>query len=138
MILNIECIREILLFLEKNLTYVGDSMEHSMFTMYQVTEAISKEKKLDEKQLMYAIEKMYEARIIEADIHYGAQHSILYCNIYDISFYGHQFLESIRPETIWKKTKSIVGKVGNHSIKFVEDTAQKCAVTATAALINKV
>lgn len=60
----------------------------------------------------------------------------MFCNIYDISYQGHQFLESIRPESVWKKTKTIVSTVGNHSLKFIEDTAQKCAVTATATFIN--
>lgn len=35
-----------------------------------------------------------------------------------------------------EKTKTIVSTVGNHSLKFIEDTAQKCAVTATATFIN--
>lgn len=37
-----------------------------------------------------------------------------------------------------EKTQTIVSTVGNHSLKFIEDTAQKCAVTATATFINNI
>ena len=77
-----------------------------------------------------------QVHIIEADIHKGAHHNILSCNIYDISFYGHQFIENIRPESVWEKTKGIATSIGNHSLKFIEDTAQKCAVTATATMVS--
>ena len=104
--------------------------------MTKVIKDIQNKKELDENLLAYAIKKMCEAHIIEADIHRGANHDILSCNIYDISFYGHQFLENIRTESVWEKTKSIASSIGNHSLKFIEDTAQKCTVTATATIIN--
>lgn len=136
--LDIECVREVLLYLENNLIYDNESYsyEHLTITMTQVIEDITNQKGLDEKLLAYAIEKMCEVHIIEADIHKGAHHNILSCNIYDISFYGHQFIENIRPESIWEKTKGIATSIGNHSLKFIEDTAQKCAVTATATMVS--
>lgn len=136
--LNIECIREVLLYLENNLSYEDEpcSYEHSTITMTTVIDDIAAQGGFDKNQLAYAIEKMCEVHIIEADIQEGAHHNILSCSIYDISFYGHQFLENIRPESVWEKTKNIAASIGNHSLKFIEDTAQRCAVTATAALIN--
>lgn len=45
-----------------------------------------------------------------------------------MTIYGHNFYNSIQEDTIWNYTKHIVGKVGNHTLKFIEDTAQKVAV----------
>lgn len=136
--LDIECVREVLLYLENNLIYEDNtySHEHLSIEMTNVIEDIANQKGLNKNLLAYAIEKMCEVHIIEADIHKGAHHDILSCNIYDISFYGHQFLENIRPETVWEKTKGIAASIGNHSLKFIEDTAQKCAITATATIIS--
>lgn len=136
--LDVECIREILFYLEDTLEYTNELYKHKTVTMYQVIENIHNNKGLDKNSLAYAIEKLCEIHFIEADIKYGVCHSFMFCNIYDISYQGHQFLENIRPESVWEKTKTIVSSVGNHSLKFIEDTAQKCAVTATATFINNI
>ena len=56
-------------------------------------------------------------------------------DVNSITYAGHKFIESIRPQTIWDKTKSIISKVGTHTLKFVEDTAQKIAVEYAKSLI---
>lgn len=58
------------------------------------------------------------------------------CTIEGVTFKGHQFYENIREPSTWEKTKNIANSIGNHSLKFIEDTAQKCAVTATAAIFS--
>ena len=87
--------------------------------------------KYSKDEMRYTIEKMIEGHILNIR---GSLNT--YYEITDISFYGIQLLEKIHPETIWEKTKSIANKVGNHTLGFIEDTAQKIAVTATTALIN--
>ena len=41
---------------------------------------------------------------------------------------GYQFAETIKEPTIWEKTKSIAGRVGNHTLGFVEGIAHDVAV----------
>ena len=137
--LDIECIREILLYLETNLKYANDkpyTYKHTTISIRKSVDDINKSKGLDKDLLAYAIEKMCDAHIIEANISRGSHNSIIACDIYDISFYGHQLLEKIRPETIWDKTKNIAQSIGNHSLKFIEDTAQQCAVAATTTFVD--
>lgn len=86
--------------------------------------------KYTKDELQYIIEKMIEDRILDI---MGSLDT--YCEITDL-FYGMQLLEKIRPETTWEKTKSIANKVGNNTLSFIEDTAQKIAVTATVTLIE--
>lgn len=54
---------------------------------------------------------------------------------------GHQFYESIRPEPIWNKTKSIISKVGVHTLDFIEgvahDVAVESAKQATAIMMTQ-
>ena len=68
------------------------------------------------------LKKMLEAHIIQSN-----RNSSLAFEICDISFYGIQLLNAIRPMDAWNKTKSIIKQVGNHSLKFVEETAQMVA-----------
>jgi hypothetical protein len=41
---------------------------------------------------------------------------------------GHQFAETIKEPTVWEKTKSIANKVGNHTLRFLENLAHDVAV----------
>lgn len=82
-------------------------------------------------ELSYAINKMLEGGLLNYS---GSLNS--YYQITDMSFYSTQLLEKIRPESIWEKTKSIANKVGNHTLNFLEDTAQKIAVASATALIT--
>lgn len=41
-------------------------------------------------------------------------------------------------EHFWNKTKSIISKVGSHTLEFIEDTAQKIAIEYAKSLINSV
>lgn len=50
------------------------------------------------------------------------------CSISDVTIYGHNFYESIRENTTWSKTKSVIGKVGNHTLHFIANSAQMIAV----------
>lgn len=134
--LDVECIREILIYLENNLDFIEGTYKHNNIGRSKIVKDLHSTKGLDKDLLAYAIEKMCESHIIEADIIIGSCHGMTHCNIYDISYQGHQFLDSIRPESIWEKTKNIANSIGNHSLKFIEDTAQKCAVTATAAIFS--
>lgn len=41
------------------------------------------------------------------------------CSIEDITFSGYRFIESIREPSVWEKTQSIIGKVGNHTFDVI-------------------
>lgn len=60
--------------------------------------------------------------------------------IYSITYTGHQFLETIRPKTVWEQTKMVVSKAGSSALQFVASTAQmilaECAKQAVASFIN--
>lgn len=45
------------------------------------------------------------------------------CTIEDVTMKGYQFLEAIKDPTIWEKTKSVAGKVGNYTLSFITGVA---------------
>lgn len=135
-----DAMRDVLMFLEENIKYekygTFDDKRKTTYNINMIVEdnyfnKLFSKHKYNKDELQYTIEKMVEGHILNT---VGSLDT--YCQITDISFYGIQLLEKIRPETTWEKTKSIANKVGNHTLSFIEDTAQKIAVTATATLIN--
>lgn len=64
-----------------------------------------------------------EAGYINADIHLYPNGQYDYYGVFDITFPGHQFLETIRENRVWNKTKGILGKVGSSSFSLISQIA---------------
>ncbi len=139
--LNIDCIRDVLIYCADNInvekTTVGKwNLKYvSLHSLYQS----DLKDNYSEKEIMYSVSKLYECGFIEIRNRVPKQSIYMEsCHIVDVTFRGHQFLESIKEPSSWEKTKSIAKSVGNYTLNFIEDTAQKIAVAATTALIAKI
>lgn len=87
---------------------------------------------------MYSVMKLCEYNYITLAKVYPneGQKYIDSCTITDVTVCGHNFYESIQEDTIWNKTKHIIGDVGNHTLKFIEDTAQKVTIESAKQAIT--
>ena len=95
-------------------------------------------KEFEKKEIMYSVMKLYEYRFITVSKIQptNGQQYFDSCEITDVTVYGHDFYNSIQEDTIWNKTKNIVCQVGNHTLKFIEDTAQKIAVESAKQAVT--
>ncbi len=67
----------------------------------------------------YQLEKMEEAGLIDRDkgrAGYSPEHI-------KITFNGHDYLDAIRSETVWNKTKDGISAVGGMTLAMVKDLA---------------
>ena len=119
--LNYDCIRDVLLYLEENL-----ELNNSIYL-----ENIKLDYSSDD--IYYSVQKLEEISYINARIIKADGVAILDAIIFDITFYGHEFLNTIRPKTVWEKTKDISGKLGTKSISAITQIASQIA----AQLISK-
>ena len=132
-----EAMRDVLILLKEKVVHkYDDDTDKKGFTVYLIVEdkyfsELFSKHKYSKDELSYTIEKMLEGGMLNYS---GNLNS--YYQITDMSFYSTQLLEKIRPETTWEKTKSIANKVGNHTLKFIEDTAQKIAIASAATFIT--
>lgn len=110
-------VRELLLQLESNLPI------NSMLKLNQSN--------TDEKTLYSAL-KLLEAGFLDGEYlpYIGGDFLII---IKSITWSGHEFLDNIRSEEGWKKTKTIIKNIGGASISLVSDFSAK----VTAELISK-
>lgn len=138
MSINENCIREILKFLiESNnvLCFPNQFFRYESFSAIEIHNNIPQ---FELNDVLYSLKILNEAGFITGhnlkayDIAKDSNNVI----VYDVTYRGHSFYNSIKPENVWKKTKNIVNKVGVHTLNFIEDTAQKIAVNSATALIT--
>ncbi len=127
--LNIDCIRDVLIFLEENLE-ISDDLEIKSQNLYAIFNGL--EGKYKESEIAYTLLKLKEGCYIQAQTLMG---SGIISNIIvsSITYEGHQFIESIRSEKVFKEVKNKLGKVGNFALDIVQKVAVNCAVSLITA-----
>lgn len=115
--LNPDCMRNILFYLEEHLTITND-------LEFQEISVLGLDKKLNYpvQELANTALVLYEAGLIEAEVDYGDNHIHLF-DIYRITYDGYQFIESIRPQSVWEKIKIIGSHIGSFSIDVISQIA---------------
>jgi len=54
--------------------------------------------------------------------------------VFDLSWRGHEYLDTIRDPKIWKSTKATLGRVGNWSFGLAVDVAKALAISEARKL----
>lgn len=142
--LNPDCVRDVMIYLEEHLGYVERDdvgLEHNEIYLSKMADELSGKHKYGVDEARYAAEKLIEARYITAGkIVTGANGAIISCPIIDISWNGHEFLNTIRPKSIWKATKEGAAKLGLMSIRALATISAKVAeaVITNPTIINQI
>lgn len=74
--------------------------------------------------VVYALQKLEEAGFVNAKITRTLNGGI-FVFVTDITWYGHEFLDNIRPQTAWEKTKGVVSQIGGASLNIMSTVASK-------------
>lgn len=109
--LNPDCIRDILIEVEKSSTF-------------QLGLVIDKECPLFDKyswsEIAYHLDQCQMANLLTStNIYYSDE----YAYISNLTPEGHEFISNIRQDTNWNKTKQIARKVGSFSLSAIKDIA---------------
>ena len=122
--LNHDCVRDLLLYLEENLN-LNDALSVENISL----------KDYSTEELLYTADKLYEAGYINCSrkIYDNADLVIL---VSSITYDGHQFLDNIRDDKIFNKTKSILSTLKSVSIEIVSETASKVITNAINQQFN--
>jgi hypothetical protein len=123
--LNHDYIRDILLFIEKELDYKNNSgFTHKEITNGQLVynESFSKH---DKDELNYALEQLIKSGYIDLasnpNIHRG---NINIADIIGLTWAGHELLDNIRNDTVWNAVKKKASKFENFSISTLAASAK--------------
>lgn len=112
--LNQDCIRDLLLYLENNLSIDKNLCINGL-----------KLKKYSQTDLLYTAQKLEEAGYIKCK-NSRYYDSFLPCiDVSSITYQGHQFLDNIRDDKVFNKTKSLMSSLKSVSIEIISETSSK-------------
>lgn len=113
--LNHDCVRDLLLFIEENLEY-GYYIQANEVQIGNYSQ----------QEILYAADKLLEAGYINATRkEYLDNPGIPQIRINSITWDGHQFLDNIRDNEVWKHTKGILSKFSSVSIGIINNVASQ-------------
>lgn len=134
--LNPDCIRDVLLYLEENLK-VKDCQKFSEITLSQLQDALSQYQPED---VFYSVYNLHEIHFIDGRFSDINDMKMYFCEINNITWNGHQFLNTIRPKTVWEATKQGASKLGIMSMHALSTIAMKIteAVITNPVVIDNI
>lgn len=135
--INEDCIRDILSYLVDNLTLKINNNKGDFDSISLLSLMKNFEEKYSKEDIWYSVYNLSQDRFIETnDIRTQSRNGFVFVDIYNVTHRGHQFNETIQPPTIWDKTKSVVSKIGVHTLGFIEGTAHDIAVESAKQAVT--
>lgn len=131
--LNYDCVRDALLFIE-SIDYINESESGIIeFEEVDISCLYTNLPEYKHEDIYYALFNLEQAGLINASS-LDADSGVCDYVVNYITYSGHEFLEHIKPTTIWESTKSTLSKVGAISIDIITQVASN---VLTNLLISK-
>lgn len=121
---NLDCTREILFLLEEKLTISSD-LEICSLALEEIACYLNK---YEIGEIANTLIVLNEAGFLVADAIFS-EDSIEDILVSRITYNGYQFIECIRPESVWNKLKSTGGKVGALTINVATQIASSLLIS---------
>lgn len=93
-----DCIRDVLLYLESELEVDLTKHNFTKINLEQLKDHFSCI--YNEEDIWYTVYNLKEIRFIDGRINDGGSHKMMFCEIENITWNGHQFLNTIRPTSV--------------------------------------
>ena len=116
--LNYDCLRKILLIIETELNW-DDDLQYSYVNLLILCNNLTD---FSKAEIAYASKMAIEADLIDANI-IDCDSCILDIHYYGLTYEGHQFLDTVRENKVWRKTKDIIGSAGGASLSIIKSIA---------------
>ncbi|MBA4686344.1 MAG: DUF2513 domain-containing protein [Candidatus Galacturonibacter soehngenii] len=118
--LNYECVRDILLTCESNLVLTSQLQ----FEVIRLKTLCSILTQYSKEEIAYTVILLDEAEYLECNI-IEADNFIADIRIYRLTYVGHEFLETIRPDNIWSKIKRVLNTTGTITLPLISNVGQQ-------------
>lgn len=118
--LDLNCVRDTLLTLEEWLV-LNDDLEFEYLDLSEICKS-SAMIRYSKPTVAYALVLLKEAGFIEAIIDYASD-GICELDVVRLTFQGHQFLDTIRPQSTWDKIHAVSEKTGLKSLSAIMEIA---------------
>lgn len=135
--LNYDCLRDILLYCEDKMVFTNDPRNNRVIQPVGI-DRILNNLSYSKDDIRYSILKLEEAEYIHIKHRNpNNDYSTIQSGSIDIITHkGHQYLESVREQSVWEKVKSVAENTGNHTLEFLKLVAHDIAVESAKAYIT--
>ena len=117
--LNYDCVRSVLLTVEKSKT-IDEELNLNPLTVETIFEQLPK---YEDNEILYTIEKLKEAGYINAALLFAAGH-FLDGAVSSTTYSGHEYLDNIREPDVWRKVKAMLKNAGATTLPLISQAAQ--------------
>ena len=117
--LNYDCLRQLLLALEET-SFIDDDLKYECSSFHEINELIPD---FQQNEIAYTTILAEEAGLIIASV-IDADDGFVDCTYYRLTFEGHQFLDTIRDNSVWSKVKRSISKVSSVSLDILISVAK--------------
>ena len=117
--LNYDCVRSVLLTVEKSKT-IDEELNLNPLAVETIFEQLPK---YEDSEILYTIEKLKEAGYINAALHFAAGHFID-GTVSSITYSGHEYLDNIREPEVWRKIKAMLKNAGAITLPLISQAAK--------------
>lgn len=91
----------------------------------------------DRQLVGYHISIMNDAGLIKASLRSADNDPYYFCSVSSLTWEGNDFLDIVRSDTVWEKTKSTISKtVGSTTFEIVKSVAAKISATMLMAQLG--
>lgn len=119
--LNYDCLRKTLMALEEVLT-LRDDYGYQSIGVHEIIDNPNISNEFDKKDIAYCLYMMIDAGLIEETQRTPLTPCRERC-ICTITYKGHEFLDNVRDNDIWKETKEKAVKVGSVALNILSQIA---------------
>ena len=110
------CVRDILIYCENSIQF-GENLSWQPIFLKNFCDDLPKHSRDD---IAYTLLLLEEAGYIEAHI-MEADNGICEILVYRLTYSGHEFIDVIKSDTVWKKMQSVISSVGSVSLPILQD-----------------
>lgn len=118
-----DCVRDILIHCEEFLSF-GDNLSWNPLSLEDFSNALTKYSLEDIAYTLYLLD---EAGFIDAQItnYDGGIYTIF---VYRLTYIGHEFIDTIKSDNVWKKVQAAVASIGSASLPIIQTLGSQFAL----------
>lgn len=117
--LNYECLRKTLMFLEKNLK-LSDDLDFKPLGIHEIVDYSELKKDFDQKDIAYCVHMLADSGMISV---LSDNSWVRELRVQTITYKGHEFLQQIKNDTVWKRVTDKLKPIGVFTINFISQVA---------------